>query len=309
MTLTAPPLIVHHMAALDDPAGPPNSLAALRACLEADADFIEIDANPLAADDYLVMHGPELARETTGDGLPADLTVAAARELRFRSAHGAADGGPSDHPVALLSDVVALLLDMPGRAQLQIDFKHVWPFPTPEPLERFARIIAPLAQRVIVSSGADWSLRRLRKIAPWLRLGFDIHFYIDWRPDTYTPPSDPDRVPPPYHKGAYGYWDDDLVARRRAWPIPEYLEDRFEVIAQQIPNIEACYLSHRFIAQTLADGFNPAAKLHALGMRLAAYTMDTHNPAAVTNAPLLLEAGVDLFTTNTPHGLRQLLGL
>ncbi len=43
-----PPLIVHHMAALDDLPAPQNSLEAIAACLDAGAAVIEVDITALA---------------------------------------------------------------------------------------------------------------------------------------------------------------------------------------------------------------------------------------------------------------------
>lgn len=42
-------------------------------------------------------------------------------------------------------------------------------------------------------------------------------------------------------------------------------------------------------------------------IKIDAWTLDTSNTLAVANAAPLLQAGVDLFTTNTPLALKQLL--
>ena len=65
-----------------------------------------------------------------------------------------------------------------------------------------------MRERVIVSSGADWQLRRLRKLAPWLMLGFDIMWYLGWQPE--GEPRDPREYPK--NLGAYGYYDDHMLA-------------------------------------------------------------------------------------------------
>src|SRR5579859_1516706 len=163
-----PPVIVHHMAALE-PGYVPNSLKAVRACLENNAAVIEIDVTALATDDFLLVHDPYLESETNGFGPVQALMPAKARQLHYKQR-----GQVTGEPVALLQDVVKLFLDASGTTRLQIDWKDVIPFPNAEPYERLIRLIKPLGERVIVSTGADWQLRRLRRLAPWLDLGFDI---------------------------------------------------------------------------------------------------------------------------------------
>ena len=63
-----PALIVHHMGAMDHSPYPPNSLEAIRACLDAHAAVIEIDVTALADTDYLLVHDPLLDSETDGSG-------------------------------------------------------------------------------------------------------------------------------------------------------------------------------------------------------------------------------------------------
>lgn len=292
------PTIVHHMAALDRQPAPPNSLAAIQNCLQAGARFIEIDVTALADRDYLLVHDPELQAETTGQGSVAESTVEQVRPLNIK--HREVE---TPYPVALLSDVVRAFLDSSGQARLQIDYKNVIPFPNDEPLYRLVDLIKPLGNRVIVSTGADWQLRRLRKIAPWLTLGFDIMWYIDWQPEGQ--PRDPRQYPKV--RGAYGYYDDHILASERHWRTAEYLQDRCESLVSLVPDVSAFYLEHTLIAQSLNDGFNWAECLHHYGILLDAWTMDVTNPAAAQHAPKLLEAGVDLFTTNTPRALAELL--
>jgi|SRR5581483_2584359 glycerophosphoryl diester phosphodiesterase len=294
------PVIVHHMAALDDSGAPPNSLAALQACLQDQAVFVEVDVTALAHDDYLLVHDDVLESETSGHGAVASCTVAQARELSIQWR-----GEITAHRVPLLSEVVDLFLHAPAPTRLQLDFKNVIPLPDDEPLQRLIRLIAPLGERVLVSSGADWQLRKLRKLAPWLHLGFDIMFYIDWEPNGKT--RDPRAFPK--QRGAYGYYDDHMLASARYWSIAEYLRDRCESFAGLVPDVSVFYVDHRLLAQSLTDGFNWAEALHERGIKLDAWTMDVTNPSAVQNARRLREAGVDLFTTNTPHALAQLLDI
>jgi glycerophosphoryl diester phosphodiesterase len=287
------PIIVHHMAALDGQY-PPNSLDAIRACLEAGAGFIEIDITALADEDYLLVHDPVLESETNGSGEVGKTRAADARQLFCKG---------TQTPVALLQDVVRLMLDFGGESRLQLDFKNIIPFTDAEPLQRLVDIIQPLGDRALVSSGADWQLRKLRKLAGWLDLGFDVQFAIDWRLEGR--PIDP-RIPP-YYKGAYGYWDDHTLARQRYTSVTEYLADRCEVMTRLVPGLSTFYIDHKLLVQSLDDGFNWADALHSFGIKLDAWTLDVDKPVAVANAQRLYKAGVDQFTTNTPHELPALL--
>ncbi len=299
LTLSSP-TIVHHMAAMDPPVAPPNSLAAIEHCLRHGAAFVEVDVTALAERDYLIVHDPNLQAETSGQG-PVNATLPEAVGSLFLK-YG---GENSTHPPALLSQVVELFQMYPGPTRLQLDYKNVIPFPSDEPLQRLIGLIQPLGERVLVSSGADWQLRRLRKLAPWLMLGFDIMGYLDWQPA--GKPRDPQASP--RQLGAYGYYDDHVLAANVHWPAAEYLRDRCEVLMSLVPGVSVFYLEHPLIAQSLRDGFNWAEALHERGIKLDAWTMDVVNPTVVENAPLLLKAGVDLFTSNTPRALAQLLGL
>ncbi len=290
-----PPVIVHHKAALDPSPYPPNSLEAVRACLEADAPFIEIDVMALAADDYLLVHDMTLEEETTGTGEVGAITAEASRSLFIRD-----NAQVTAYRPPLLSEVVALFGEFPSAARLQIDYKNVYPSADDERLRRLLRLIEPLGDRVLVSSGADWHLRRLKQLAPWLDIGFDIGFYLDYRPNG----SDP-RMPP-YQQGDYGYHDDHLLAKRRSLPIPAYLAERCEIMLRGVAEASIWYVDYKLIAKALDDGFNMADWLHQRGVRLDAWTLDVGKPAAAFVRPLR-DAGVDQFTTNTPRAVKALL--
>ncbi len=286
------PIVVHHMAALDDAPHPPNSLAAIAACLAADAPFIEIDVTALAADDYLLVHDPDLESETSGSGPVSAATAEAARDLRLKHR-----GQITAEPPALLSQVVELFVRHGGRSRLQIDFKNVLPMRSDEPLRRLVGLIEPLGERVLVSSGADWHLRRLRQLAPWLAIGFDIGFYLDYRPRPV------DARLPPYRLGAYGYHDDHILAAQALLDPAAYLAERSLLLHRALPEASIWYVGYPMIARALADGFNLADWLHGQGILLDAWTLDVTSPDALAHLDALRRAGVDQFTTNTPHAL------
>jgi len=261
---------------------------------------IEVDINALAEADYLLVHESELEAETSGEGKVSETTSAQAGELFIK-----AGDAVTPYRVPRLSQVVQAFLEAPGASCLQLDFKNVAPFDGPEPLYRLVELIQPLGQRVIVSSGADWQMRRLRRLAPWLPIGFDIMAYLDWAPAgaERDPRSFPRRL------GEFGYLDDHPLSSVKYTSTANYLRQRCEDLIEQTPDVNAFYLEHPLIAQSLRDGFNWAEALHARGILLDAWTLDASNPAAVENARQLLQAGVDLFTTNTPRAMAALLNL
>src|SRR5581483_8041051 len=226
------PAIVHHMAALDHPVAPPNSLQAIQACLDDGAAFIEIGVTALAEQDYLLVHDDMLESETDGKGAVGACTPEQVRTLFIKH-----NESVTPYHVALLSDVVKLFQQNTGSSRLQLDFKNVIPLTSDEPLHRLVQLIEPLGERVLVSSGADWQLRKLRKMAPWLMLGFDIMFYLDWEPmgNARDPRAFPKR------RGAYGYCDDHLLATERHWSVAHYLRDRCESLRGLVPDVSAFY--------------------------------------------------------------------
>ncbi len=286
--------IVHHMAALDQSQNPPNSLQAVQDSLQAQAAVIEVDLTPLNANDFLLVHDPVLESETSGKGKVNECTPEQAKTYQIKHR-----GVITGHPPALLSEVVEAFLQTAGSTRLQLDYKAVYPSTNDEPLRRLARLIEPLGKNVIVSTGADWHLRKLQQLAPWLDIGFDIGFYLDWRdPSWQEEPRNP-----PYQRGAYGYHDDHLLAHEQLVPTANYLAERCEQLLCAVPTARIWYVSHHLLAQALNDGFNMAQWLHENHVKLDAWTLDVDKPVALANAIRLRDAGVDLFTTNTPNAL------
>jgi glycerophosphoryl diester phosphodiesterase len=164
-------------------------------------------------------------------------------------------------------------------------------------------LIQPLGNRVLLSTGADWQLRRLRKLAAWLDLGFDIQNYFDWR----EPKQAYDARFPPWKAGTYGYWDDSVLAIYPFLPTPDYLAERCEMLVNSVPTISTFYINFKLLLKSLDDGFNWAEALHRHNIRLDAWTVDADKPNAAENAKRLFDMGVDQFTTNTPAALEEML--
>lgn len=291
-------MIVHHKGALDGSPFPPNSLEAIRACLEAGATHIEVDVFPLKHKDYLLVHDAHLERETSGQGRVIETTPYTVQDLFIQHRQVITPYRPP-----LLSAVVRLFEEFDHQAQLQLDFKCLDAFNDDEPLSRLLMLIEPIKDQVIISSTADWHLRRLHALAPDVKLGFDIQLYWD------APRSWDASGVPPHRLGAYGYLDDDPLADSRTMTSTEYFNARCKILRGQVSSAEVWYVNHHLLIQLLDDGFNLATWLHEHDLLLDAWTLDVGKSDTLEKAVRLLQNGVDLFTTNTPNGLADYLGL
>lgn len=288
-------LLIHH-AARRQHAHPPNSLAALQACLEAGAQAVEVDISLLADGQFSLLHGPFLERETTGSG-----PVNAHTTEQVRALHYIWQGEVTDAPVGLLSQVIDLLQQYPYPVELQLDLKPDVFFSNAV-LSRLAADLQLVKDRVRVTSPGDWALRRLHAIDPDLALGFDPFLYLE-------PDSGEGRDPalPPFRLGAYGYWDDHPLASRRWGEVADYLAARAEALSVQAPAGAVWYIAAPLLAQALDDGFDWIADLHRRGAQVAAWTLDAGHLEQVALARRLATLGVDRITTNDAPALAQAL--
>ncbi|MGD2206470.1 MAG: glycerophosphodiester phosphodiesterase family protein [Anaerolineae bacterium] len=288
-------LLIHH-AARRQHAHPPNSLRALRTCLDADARAVEVDISLLADGCFALLHGPLLERETTGSGPVGSHTAEQVRALRHIW-----QGEITEAPVGLLSEAIDLLRQHPHCVELQLDLKPDV-FHSNAILSRLAADLQPVRDRVRVTSPADWALRRLRAIDPELALGFDPLLYLELDSGAAQDPT-----LPPFRLGAYGYWDDHPLASRRWGEAADYLAARAEALWAQAPADAIWYINARLLGQALDDGFDWIADLHSRGAQVAAWTLNTDQSAEVALARRLAALGVDRITTNDAPALRQAL--
>jgi len=276
---------------------PANSLGALCACVKAQARIIEVDVQALADGDFALLHDALLERATDGRGPVGAAVAADVARLRLLS-----QGEQSEEPVALLSQVVALVQRVDSLVELQLDLKaHPTALLPDGKLRLLAQLVEPLGQRVRVSSVADWALRRLHALAPRVPLGFDPLLYLDVRDD--------EKDMPPYRAGAYGYRDDHPLAAVRWGPARDYLAMRAEALWHQAPMATVWYIRGSTLARALDDGFDWIADLHAQGVQVDAWTLDAASPGDVELARRLVQAGVDRITTDDPPALARVLGV
>jgi glycerophosphoryl diester phosphodiesterase len=277
-THTAPTLVAH-MAVLSGDHRP-NSIGAIRECIERGVPRVEIDIHSLERGDYVVTHDRKLEQETTGRGSVGTATADDVRTARFLD-------NPTDRP-ALLSEVAHLAAT--SDMQFQLDLKDWRPL-TPERTHALVEAIVPIRDRVIVSSGQDWNLRALAATGA-VAVGFDPGLYIDRGVEG-------DNVYLPQHLGAYNYLDDHPLALTRSVPVTGYLEQRFEHLALLAPASREWFVSYRFVLQMLDDGFDAPAWLRARGIEPNVWTLDYDGEGTLAAYDRLAAAGVARITTNT----------
>jgi glycerophosphoryl diester phosphodiesterase len=282
-TATVGPLLIHHSAnrGYDYP---PNSLAGLRNCLEAGARVVEVDINPLRDSDFALLHDGLLEKRTDGIGSVYDTTTDQMRSMRYTHR-----GIVTGECVALLSEAVSLIQDHDHFQELQLDLKANVPL-TDAILSCLLQIVEPVKQRVRVTSGADWALRRLRALDADLPLGFDPLRYLEAK-------NSGDNVPP-FRLGAYGYWDDHPLSVRRWGTAADYLAARAEALWTQAPSNAVWYIRALLLSRALDDGFDWIAYLHARSAPVAAWTLDIEKAGHLELARQLIAAGIDRITTN-----------
>jgi len=272
--------LVCHMGVLSGRL-PQNSLEAVRECFEAGAGRIEIDVHSLAGRDYVVYHDRRLETHTTGNGSAGAATPDDVRALRFRQ-------HPESRP-PLLSEVVELARGY--DTELQLDWKDLR-LMSAERLRALIESVTPVRERIIVSSGQDWNLRRLHRADPSFPLGFDPGHYLDYAIEGQF-------VFLPRNLGAYGYRDDHPMALARAEATADYLAARMEMLLLQAPGAREFFINFRMVLQMLDDGFNVAEWLHERGVGANVWTCDHGGPESARWVERLVAAGVDRITTNT----------
>jgi glycerophosphoryl diester phosphodiesterase len=169
--------------------------------------------------------------------------------------------------------------------------------------------LQPVKDRVRVTSGADWALRRLRDLDADLALGFDPLLYLEWKPPAESARhGERQRTRPPFRLGVYGYRDDHPLASRRWGETADYLAARAEALWVQAPTGAIWYIHAGLLACALDDGFDWIADLHARGTEVDAWTLDPDRPEHVALARRLMAAGIDRITTNNAPALARALG-
>lgn len=234
---------------------------------------VEVDLVVHGSGGFAVLHDLTLDRETTGTGPVRATPAGVLRGLRLRGG----DGAPLPDPVMLLEDLVALLAvgdALHPEGLLQLDFKEEERDLDDATVEAFGRLVAPVAGRMILSSGDAGAVRRLARAAPGLGIGHD-----------------------PCHFGALdrlrGSRDFPGFVARALW---------------EAPDATTIYLDHRLVLAAADAGHDLVAGFHAAGRGVDAYTIERADAAGLEAARRLLALRVDQITTDDPEGLGAALG-
>lgn len=270
---------------------PPNCLAALEEALQGGAEVVEFDVRLLGDNRYVLLHDQTLERETDAVGLVSKLDSRSIGSLRVR--------GGTVAP-ALLDDVVKRLVEHRSPLKVQVDLKEVMPLTTEAArslLDTLAVMRANPCLKVVVGCLADWNLRALRRLDPTLDVGNDPAFYIH-------APFPGFEMPLPTRINAYGYCDDHPLGYRKVMPVAEYLRDRIDVVAGQVPGACEFYLHRAFVARCLEDGFDVVRYLaREHGALVDVWTLNPGDEDFETHLKVALEAGAGQVTTDSPVGV------
>jgi hypothetical protein len=174
-----------------------------------------------------------------------------------------------------------------------LDAKDEAPWPA-YVVAQIASLIAPVRERILVGTPADWNLRRLRKVDPDVTLAFDPQYYLDHKNS---------RSPLPGAGSAYGYHDAHPLAFRRTVPANEYLRERLEGLLRLVPGIRELHVNLALFEEMLIDGLDVSAIVHQAGALIDVWTLDAGTPQWRERLVRALAAGVDIVTTNTPREL------
>ena len=213
---------------------PPNSLAALESCLRAPVARVAVDLHVVGG-------------------------------LGFVAGRGDLPPTPHDRPPRL-RDIVALVTAVPGPTTVELRLVGTAPL-TWARTEELARLVSPAAKRIVVTSNADWNLRRLRFVAPDLRVGFAPGLYLG---------RDPDRLAP-----------------------------RLVDAIRLVPGAREVHLRLETFEAMLDEGVIDAALIHRLGMRVGVETLDTTTARWQDRLTRAVDAGADMIATATPRALAR----
>ncbi|MEA3327384.1 MAG: hypothetical protein U9R53_08770 [Chloroflexota bacterium] len=290
-----PVTLIHHAAhcAHDTP---PGSLSALEGCLKGDSAVIEIDVIPLGDGSFALLHDQNLEVDTNGRGKAPQMKRDRVQNLYYK-----VNGEVSQEKVGFLEDAIDLFKAYPKTQRLQLDLKPFAPL-TRAILSDFLALLAPVKDRILVTSVADWALRSLANFAPDLFLGFDPLLYIDIAGEEPRPEGIP-----PFRVGAYGLLDDHPLSAYQWGPLGDYLAARAGALLVQVPKGCAWFVRAVLLQEALEAGFDWIEFLHRQGSTVDGWTFDVSQPDQIKLAQSLLDHGIDFLTTDTPAQLATYL--
>lgn len=255
----------------------PNSLEAVRECVEAGAPRIEIDVRFMADDAMVALHDDALETATTGCGRVS--------QLSRRAIEGVAHA-PREGRLAFLEDVVAAVAG--SDTFLQVDLKLMRPIGEAR-AAALQGALKPLGSNVIVGSQAHWNLRALERVP----VAFDPARHI-----RFGPAERPEHAP--VTLGVHGFWDDSPFATNPRWGAVEYLRARIDDLGCLAPRAVEWMVDIPTVLRMGDLGIALGDELHARGRELAAWTVRQDFPERGVRLPRLFELGVDTVITDVP---------
>lgn len=232
---------------------------------------MEVDIRLLADGAFVCLHDATLETETDGAG-PVD-RADSAKIRTLRQTDGA--GAVTDSPPLVLEELIGILqdhaADTAAGAGVQLDLKLTEDALNDPAVERFGRLVQPVAPQLSLS-GEDWpAVLRLGGKVPGLSLGYD---------------------PTPL-----------LVEDAEAAADLSGFAARVLALA---PRAERVYLHHAAIAAARDQGVDLVGAFQRAGLGVVCWTIGTDREGTETQLRLAVEAGVDRITTDTPGDLQTL---
>jgi glycerophosphoryl diester phosphodiesterase len=254
----------------------PNTLAAVRECVEAGVPRLEVDVRFGADDSLVCFHDARLEPLATGAGRIADLSELALRAVTYRS---------TGAPLAFLPEVVDLIRGTSTR--LQVDLKLNRPI-TRERVRRLEDALAPIADQVLVGSQSPWNLRKFTRVP----VAFDPTLFLNYTHGRR-------QAPYPRQRGLHGFWDDSPLAQNPYASPQAYLSERLEELAGMVPGAVEWMVDIETVLKMAEVGISPGNELSSRGIELAAWTLRASDPVAST-LERLWASGVTTVITDVP---------
>jgi glycerophosphoryl diester phosphodiesterase len=263
---------------------PPNSLQAVRACVEAGVPRLEVDVRFLADDAMLVYHDHTLDGETNGYGPVDALDRSAAEALRYT--HG---GGATR--LCFFEDVVAAIAG--SETLLQVDLKLMRPISAAR-VKALAAALRPLDGNLLLGTEAHWNLRPFAELR--VPVAFDPTLHIHYAPQRKGTGLTPSWM------GVHGFWDDAPLAHIGHASAADYLAARTDDLGALVPAVRELMVDIPTVLRMADLGFELGHELARRGVELAVWTM--RDRGAETTGPLarrLLDLGATTIIADEPE--------
>ena len=264
----------------------PNSVEAVRECIEHAVPRMEIDVWFLADNAMLVFHDDILDRETTASGIVEEQTRESLAGLRYATGE----------PLAFLEDVVDEVRR--GQSLLQVDLKPMGLL-SPERVGLLVKALEPISARVLVGTQAHWNLRPLASAG--VPIAFDPTLHWHAAPWAAEETRNPGRM------GRHGLWDDAPLAAMAGVETAGYIASRIEDLLALVPAVE-WMVDYRTLLHLEGLGCRLGDVLALRGVELAAWTIKDRGPAETgALARQMFRLGATTLITDAPVALATYL--